>query len=297
LSAILFAMLRMTAPLILAATGGIISQQAGMINVALEGLMLIGAFAGVLIAYYAQSAWVGALAAVATGALFAGLLALAVLGLRANLIVAGLALNLLVLGLTRYLLQILFATRGAFAPERLPGLGTLEIPALQGFPILGDIILGHSPLVYFSWILALLSAFFLNHTPEGLRLRAVGENEEAARSLGVPVNRVRALALVASGCLAGLAGVQLSLGNLQLFFENMTNGRGFIALAAIYFGQARPALTLLACLLFGLFEAIQIRLQTRVGIPPQWPQMLPFILVILVLAGVSMHRRARRMFF
>jgi len=287
----------MTAPLILAATGGIISQQAGMINVALEGLMLIGAFAGVLIAYYAQSAWVGALAAVATGALFAGLLALAVLGLRANLIVAGLALNLLVLGLTRYLLQILFATRGAFAPERLPGLGTLEIPALQGFPILGDIILGHSPLVYFSWILALLSAFFLNHTPEGLRLRAVGENEEAARSLGVPVNRVRALALVASGCLAGLAGVQLSLGNLQLFFENMTNGRGFIALAAIYFGQARPALTLLACLLFGLFEAIQIRLQTRVGIPPQWPQMLPFILVILVLAGVSMHRRARRMFF
>ncbi len=290
-------MLRMTAPLILAATGGIISQQAGMINVALEGLMLIGAFAGVLIAYYAQSAWVGALAAVATGALFAGLLALAVLGLRANLIVAGLALNLLVLGLTRYLLQILFATRGAFAPERLPGLGTLEIPALQGFPILGDIILGHSPLVYFSWILALLSAFFLNHTPEGLRLRAVGENEEAARSLGVPVNRVRALALVASGCLAGLAGVQLSLGNLQLFFENMTNGRGFIALAAIYFGQARPALTLLACLLFGLFEAIQIRLQTRVGIPPQWPQMLPFILVILVLAGVSMHRRARRMFF
>ncbi|WP_448591337.1 ABC transporter permease [Thermoflexus hugenholtzii] len=297
MSAILFAMLRMTAPLILAATGGIISQQAGMINVALEGLMLIGAFAGVLIAYYAQSAWVGALAAVATGALFAGLLALAVLGLRANLIVAGLALNLLVLGLTRYLLQILFATRGAFAPERLPGLGTLEIPALQGFPILGDIILGHSPLVYFSWILALLSAFFLNHTPEGLRLRAVGENEEAARSLGVPVNRVRALALVASGCLAGLAGVQLSLGNLQLFFENMTNGRGFIALAAIYFGQARPALTLLACLLFGLFEAIQIRLQTRVGIPPQWPQMLPFILVILVLAGVSMHRRARRMFF
>lgn len=297
MSAILFAMLRMTAPLILAATGGIISQQAGMINVALEGLMLIGAFAGVLIAYYAQSAWIGALAAVAAGALFAGLLALAVLGLRANLIVAGLALNLLVLGLTRYLLQILFATRGAFAPERLPGLGTLEIPALRGFPILGDIILGHSPLVYFSWILALLSAFFLNHTPEGLRLRAVGENEEAARSLGVPVNRVRALALVASGCLAGLAGVQLSLGNLQLFFENMTNGRGFIALAAIYFGQARPALTLLACLLFGLFEAIQIRLQTRVGIPPQWPQMLPFILVILVLAGVSMHRRARRMFF
>lgn len=297
MSAILFAMLRMTAPLILAATGGIISQQAGMINVALEGLMLIGAFAGVLIAYYAQSAWIGTLAAVAAGALFAGLLALAVLGLRANLIVAGLALNLLVLGLTRYLLQILFATRGAFAPERLPGLGTLEIPTLRGFPILGDIILGHSPLVYFSWILALLSAFFLDHTPEGLRLRAVGENEEAARSLGVPVNRVRALALVASGCLAGLAGVQLSLGNLQLFFENMTNGRGFIALAAIYFGQARPALTLLACLLFGLFEAIQIRLQTRVDIPPQWPQMLPFILVILVLAGVSMHRRARRMFF
>lgn len=294
MSAILFAMLRMTAPLILAATGGLLSQQAGMINVALEGLMLVGAFAGVLIAYYAQSAWVGALAAIAAGALFAGLMAVFVLKLRANLIVVGLALNLLALGLTRYLLQILFATRGAFAPERLPGLGTVEIPALQGVPILGDVLLGHSPLVYLSWVLAILSALFLNHVPEGLRLRAVGENPEAARSLGIPVDRVRALALIASGCLAGLAGVQLSLGNLQLFFENMTNGRGFIALAAIYFGQARPGPTLLACLLFGLFEAIQIRLQTRLGIPPQWPQMLPFILVIVVLAGISFYRRIRR---
>lgn len=294
MSAILFAMLRMTAPLILAATGGLLSQQAGMINVALEGLMLVGAFAGVLIAYYVQSAWVGALAAIVAGALFAGLMAVVVLKLRANLIVVGLALNLLALGLTRYLLQILFATRGAFAPERLPGLGTVEIPALQGVPILGDVLLGHSPLVYLSWVLAILSALFLNHVPEGLRLRAVGENPEAARSLGIPVDRVRALALIASGCLAGLAGVQLSLGNLQLFFENMTNGRGFIALAAIYFGQARPGPTLLACLLFGLFEAIQIRLQTRLGIPPQWPQMLPFILVIVVLAGISFYRRIRR---
>ncbi|MDW8068847.1 MAG: ABC transporter permease [Anaerolineae bacterium] len=294
MSAILFAMLRMTAPLILAATGGLLSQQAGMINVALEGLMLVGAFAGVLIAYYVQSAWIGALAAIVAGALFAGLMAVVVLKLRANLIVVGLALNLLALGLTRYLLQILFATRGAFAPERLPGLGTVEIPALQGVPILGDVLLGHSPLVYLSWVLAILSALFLNHVPEGLRLRAVGENPEAARSLGIPVDRVRALALIASGCLAGLAGVQLSLGNLQLFFENMTNGRGFIALAAIYFGQARPGPTLLACLLFGLFEAIQIRLQTRLGIPPQWPQMLPFILVIVVLAGISFYRRIRR---
>lgn len=284
-------MLRITAPLILAATGGILSQQAGMINVALEGLMLIGAFTGVLIAYYAQSAWVGVLAAIAAGALFAGLLAAAVLGLRANLIVAGLALNLLTLGLTRYLLQILFATRGAFAPERLPGLGTIEIPAFRGVPILSDVLLGHSPLVYISWALAILSTLFLDHAPEGLRLRAVGENPEAARSLGIPVDRLRAWALIASGCLAGLAGVQLSLGNLQLFFENMTNGRGFIALAAIYFGQARPVPTLLACLLFGLFEAIQIRLQTRLGVPPQWPQMLPFILVIVVLAGISWYRR------
>ncbi len=292
--AILFAMLRMTAPLILTATGGILSQQAGMINVALEGLMLVGAFTGVLIAYYAQSAWVGALAAVAAGALFAALMALTVLKLRANLIVAGLALNLLALGLTRYLLQILFATRGAFAPEKLPGLGAVEIPALRGIPVLGDVIMGHSPLVYLSWLLLVFSALFLNHMPEGLRLRAVGENPEAARSLGIPVDRVRALALIASGSLAGLAGVQLSLGNLQLFFENMTNGRGFIALAAIYFGQARPGPTLLACLLFGLFEAIQIRLQTRLGVPPQWPQMLPFILVIAVLAGISFYRRTRK---
>jgi len=287
-------MLRITAPLILVATGGILAQHAGMVNVAMEGLMLAGAFAGVLAAYYTQSAWLGVLAAVIAGASFAGLLALVVLKLRANLIVAGLALNLLVLGLTRYLLQLLFATRGAFAPEMLPGLGTVDVPALRGIPVLGDIILGHSPLVYLSWVLMGICVLFLNHTPEGMRLRAVGENPEGARSLGIPVDRVRTLALIISGCLAGMGGVQLSLGNLQLFFENMTNGRGFIALAAIYFGQARPGLTLLGCVLFGLSEAIQFRLQTRLGIPPQWLQMLPFIIVIIALSGISFYRKIRQ---
>lgn len=294
MTAVLFATLRMTAPLILVALGGLLAQQAGMINVALEGLMLVGAFFGVLAAYYAQNPWAGVLAAVAAGGLFAALMAWAVLKLRANLIVAGLALNLLALGLTRYLLQVLFSTRGAFAPERLPGLGIVDSPFLRRIPFLGDVVLGHSPLVYLSWLLALLVAVFLKYVPEGLQLRAAGENPEAARSLGIHVDRMRALALIVSGCLAGLGGVQLSLGNLQLFFENMTNGRGFIALAAIYFGQARPGATVLACLLFGLFEAIQIRLQTRMGVPPQWPQMLPFALVIIALTLISIYRRSRK---
>jgi len=287
-----FAMLRMAAPLILVAMGGVFSQQVGLINIALEGLMLLGAFAAVLAAFALHSALAGTFAAILVAMLFVLLFALFVLRFRANLVVVGLAVNILALGLTKYLLQVLFATRGAFAPTDLPGLLPLDIPGLRAIPILGGILSGHSPLVYVSLLLVILTHIFLYRTIPGLHIRAVGEKDDAAKSAGISVPRMQYLALILSGAFSGLAGAQLSLGNLQLFSENMTNGRGFMALAAVYFGRGRPLPTAFACLLFGFFEALQIRLQTRVGIPPQWPQMLPFAIIVLTLSLISL-RQAR----
>jgi len=289
-----FAMLRMAAPLILAAMGGVFSQQVGLINIALEGLMLVGAFAAVLAAFYLHSALAGVLVAILVAVLFALLFAFFILHLRADLIVVGLAVNILALGLTKYLLQVLFATRGAFAPKDLPGLLPMDIPGLDAIPLLGDILSGHNPLVYISWLLIFVTQIFLYRTVTGLHIRAVGEKRDAAESVGIPVARIQYLGLALSGAFCGLAGAQLSLGNLQLFSENMTNGRGFMALAAVFFGQGRPLPSAFACLLFGFFEALQIRLQTRVGMPPQWPQMLPFMIIVVTLIFISVRQARHR---
>lgn len=285
-----FAMLRMAAPLILAAMGGVLSQQVGLINIALEGLMLIGAFAAVLTAFYLHSALAGVLAAMGMAMLLSLVFAFFVLHLRANLIVVGLAANILALGLTKYLLQVLFATRGAFAPQGLPGLPPVDIPGLDSVALIGGIFSGHSPLVYLSWLLIFVTQVFLYRTVLGLHIRAVGEKSGAAESVGISVVQMQYLALILSGAFCGLAGAQLSLGNLQLFSENMTNGRGFMALAGVFFGQGRPLPTAFACLLFGFFEALQIRLQTRVGMPPQWPQMLPFVIIVVTLTLISLRQ-------
>ncbi len=288
-----FATLRLTTPIILAAMGGVLSQQAGLVNIALEGMMLAGAFAAVLGSFYSHNPWVGTAAAVAAAMALALIFAFFVLRLRANLIVAGLAVNILALGGTGYLLQVLYGTRGAFAPQGLRGLGRVRIPVLVDVPVLGPVLSGHSPLTYVTWVLVVLTHLFLARTVAGLRVRAVGERPEAAASVGVPVVRLQYTMLLASGALCGLAGAQMSLGNLQLFVYNMSNGRGFMALAAVFFGQARAWPTAVGSLVFGLFDALQIRLQTTVGIPPQITQMLPFVSIVVILTWVS-WRRIRR---
>jgi len=288
-----FATLRLTTPIILAAMGGVLSQQVGLVNIALEGMMLAGAFVAVLGSFYTAQPWLGVLAAAAAGMLLDLIFGFFVLRLRANLIVAGLAVNILALGGTGYLLQVFYGTRGAFAPQGLQGLGTVRIRGLAEVPVLGAVLSGHSPLVYVTWAIVILTHLFLAHTVAGLRVRAAGERPESAASLGVPVARLQYAMLLVAGGLCGLAGAQMSLGNLQLFAYNMSNGRGFMALAAVFFGQARPWPTALGSVVFGLFDALQIRLQTTVGVPPQITQMLPFMAIVAVLTWVS-WRRVRR---
>lgn len=294
LTNILYAAIRVSTPLILAGMACLLSQQINLLNIAVEGLMLFGAFGAVVAGAYFGNVWLGLATAILLSVLISVIFCIFVINLRANLIVAGLAVNTLALGLISYLLVVFFNARGVYSPGNLAKLPTVDISLLQDVPFLGDILSGHSILVYVSWIIVVLVSLLLYHTRLGIHIRAVGEHLEAAKTAGINVKKVQYITLLLAGVLAGMAGAQLSIGDLTLFSDNMTNGRGFIALAAVFFGAARPGLTTLGCLLFGLFEAIQFRLQTTTGFPPQLVQMLPYTIVVVVLTAISLKNIQRK---
>ena len=200
------ATLRISAPLLMAGMAGLLSYQVGLINIALEGLMLIGAFAGVAIGYELGSTWLGVGGATITGALLGAAFAFAVVTMRANLIVAGLALNILAIGGTAYLMDVLYAQTGTFAPEGLTRLPSVRIPLVEDIPMVGDLLSGHSPLVYLSWLLVPLTSIFLYRMVVGGHIRAVGEHPEAAEAAGISVKRMQYLALILGGLLCGWPG-------------------------------------------------------------------------------------------
>lgn len=287
---VFYAALRMSTPIIFAAMGGILAHQAGLMNIGIEGTMLMSAFAAVVVASLASSLLVGVLAAVMVGVAVSVMFAFFCTRLKTNLVVTGLAVNVMALGVTSYLLELMFNKRGAFAPTNITGLPKLSLGPIKDIPVIGQILSGHNILVYLAFVSVLVTAWVLYHTVLGLRIRATGEDVETARAAGIPVRKVQYIALALSGALAGLAGVQLSLGDLVRFNENMTNGRGFMALAAYYFGRTRPGMTLVACLIFGFFEALQFRLQGG-GMPPQAVQAMPYLAVIIALAVVAVRNQ------
>jgi simple sugar transport system permease protein len=237
--------------------------------------MRTGAFAAALGSFYSGSAWVGVLCGAVAG-LAAGLLhALASVRYKADQIVVGIALNLLAVGATRFFLRLAFDSSSN--SPRTPGFG-----ATGGATSLGAFL---NPLVWMGLLSVPLVAFLVYRTPFGLRLRAAGEKPEAAASLGVAVGRVRWAAVALSGVLAGLGGVYLALDQHQ-FTDEMTAGRGFIALAAVIFGRWNPLRAGLACLLFAAAEALQIRLQVANALPSQFVAMIPYVLTVVALAGV-----------
>ena len=284
--------IRAATPLILAALGGVFSERSGIVNIALEGIMLIGAFFAVIISYYAAqlgfpplaSALLGLAGAVVFGILISMIHAVVSIQFRADQVVSGVALNILALGLTGFLLQLIFETSGN-SPS-VPNLPATAIPGLSSIPIVGDIFFNQPPIVYLALLAVPLSAFVLYKTPLGLRLRSVGEHPQAADTMGINVFKLRYLGVALSGVLAGLGGAYLSLGQLNIFTENMTNGRGFIALAAVIFGKWNPWGAAGACLLFGLADAIQISLQNAgVNIPSEFLLMFPYVVTLIALAG------------
>lgn len=272
-------LLRFVAPILLAALGGLICARAGVFNIALEGLMLAGAFGAVVGSYYSGSALGGVAVGVLTGAALALLMALFTVSLRGNEIVVGIAINLLASGLTVFMLRSLFGVKGAFQDPGLVGLNLYSPPLIGRLPVVGPLFSGHTAIVYLALVLTVAVHFVLFKHVIGLRLRGVGENAEAALTLGADVSRVRYGALVVSGALCGLAGAQLSLGNVTLFVENMSAGRGWIAVVAVMFGRAKPLGVLGACLLFGFTESLGFRLQ-GLQVPSQLTDALPYLVTL-----------------
>lgn len=287
---LLHSTIRSVTPILLAALGGLICERAGVFNIGLEGLLLTGAFASVAGSFYSGSALGGVVVAVLAGMLLAGLFAVLGVTLRGNIIVIGIAINLLAAGTTVYLLRQLFDVRGTFQDPRLEGLPDIDLPLIADVPVIGEALSGHSPLVYLSWVLVAATQVLLFRHAIGLRLRGVGERPEAAETLGVRVNPLRYGAVLASGALCGLAGAQLALGNVTLFTENMSAGRGWIAVVAVMLGQAHPLGVFGASLLFGFADTLGFRLQ-GLGLPQQVTGAIPYLLTLLALFLVQARRR------
>jgi len=281
-------------PILLAALGGAINRQGGIVNIGLEGKMLAGAFAAVVVSWQTGSVVLAVLAAMLAGALVALPFTLLVTRLGANEIIVGFGLNIVVAGLLGYLLPVVFDVFGTLAPADLARLPRITIPVVEGIPIIGRVLSGRDPVTYLAWLTIPLTAWFLYRTRWGLRLRASGADREAAEAAGIRTMRWRDASSVVAGIFAGLAGAQLAIGVVALFSTTMTGGRGFIALAAFYFGAARPWPTAAAAFLFGFFDAAQVRLQ-GFGVPVQLVQTLPYVVVVIVLTAVAIARQRQEM--
>ena len=265
-------MIRIAIPYLFAASGGVVAERAGIVSLTLEGFMLSGAFGAVVGTHYSGSPWIGVLSGMFGGLIFALIHAVTTIRYRADQVVVGVAINLLAIGVTRFFLKLFFASSS-------------NSPRVAGFG--GNIKAGgfDNPLLWMGLAVAPLVAFVIYRTPFGLRVRAAGEHPEAAESVGVSVTRVRYLAVAISGILAGLGGVYLALDQHQ-FTDQMTAGRGFIAISAVIFGRWNPIRAALACILFAAAETLQIQLQGSHAIPSQFIEMIPYVLVIIALAGV-----------
>jgi len=277
-----------SAPLILAAMAGILSERSGVVNIALEGKMLLGAFVAIPVA----AAWgipAGIGAALLAGLALGLVHATATQKWRVGPIVSGVAINIFAAGLTSYLTRL-----GAF-PLSADGPGLWRVPGLAGIPYLGPILFHQSPFTYFAWLTVAAMAFFLWKTPWGLRVTAAGESTEAVKAAGVNVTKLRFATVGVAGMLAAAGGAQLSLGLVQNFSVGMTAGRGFIALAAVVFGRWRPVGAFVACVFFALADALASGLQlTAVSrlVPTEFLNMLPYLATLLALVFFSRQVRA-----
>lgn len=277
------ATLAMATPIALPALGGTYSERSGVVNIAMEGIMLIGAFFAVLFSYYTMNPWLGLLGALAMGALVSALFAWVTIRVGADQVIVGMGINIFAAGMTAFMLNTIFGYGGT--PIETPKLPDVTIPGLSSIPGLGPIIGHQNIVVYLMLILIVASHYFLFHTNLGLRIRSVGENPQAADTAGLNVWNLRYLGVILGGMMSALGGVYLALGLLNSFEINMSSGRGYIALAAMIFGKWTPFGSLGAALLFGFAMALSMNLQGT-GVNTNIIQMLPYALTILALTGL-----------
>jgi ABC-type uncharacterized transport system permease subunit len=283
-SALVAATLRYATPLIFGALGGIVSERSGIVNVGLEGMMLMGAFFGIFGADLLDSWFLGLLVGIAAGGVLAFVHAFFSIQLRADQVVSGIALNFIALGLTGYVFLDHYGDQGT--PDNVPRIPDVSLPGIKDVGFVGDAIGKANLLTWVALIGVVALSVFLFRTPGGLRLRSVGEHPRAAETVGISVTRTRYVAVVASGMLAAMGGAYLSIGFVGSFNQNMTAGRGFIALAAVIFGNWRPYGALAAALLFGFSSALAQRLPVFSSSGAVLFQALPYVLTLIAVAGV-----------
>lgn len=292
---IIVILLRYMTPILLSALGGLISDVAGVINIALEGLMLVSAFTAISVSAATGNWALGVVAGVFSAVLISQLMGFFSLRLKVDIIIAGFAVNIFGSGFTIFLMKKLYNMTGNYTPSNLSTIPTIHLPFVADIPILGRLLSGHNLM---TWV-AILSVFFcivlLYRTPYGVHLRSVGESRDAAKSLGIPVSRIQYSALAWSGVFSGLAGAFLSMGMTGMFVKDMTAGTGFLALAVVLFGNRNPLGILIGSFIFGFASAVATLVQTIPDstIPSQFVQMIPYVVTIVALVFFEVRKRRR----
>ncbi|GAB3118487.1 ABC transporter permease [Glaciibacter psychrotolerans] len=291
-AALIESVVRAMIPILLAALAGLICERAGIFNIALEGLMLVGAFGAVAGSFFAGNALVGVIVAILVSMAFSMILSFGTITRKADPIVLGVAMNILAVGVTSFLMVAFFHVQGVFQSPDIKGLPTYPIPFLSEIPWIGPAVFNLTLLGYLALILVPVISVVLFRSPLGMRLRGVGERPLAAKTLGISPTRYQYGAVLVAGALTGLAGAQLALGNVVQFAENMSAGRGWIAVVAVMLARANPWATLGACVLFGFAEAIGFRLQGN-GFPAQITDAAPYVVTLIALLFASRSFRKR----
>lgn len=286
----LYATWRSATPIMYAALAAVITQQADILNIGTEGIMLMGSFTAVAISYLTGNWMIGVLAAMISGMFMAWIMAVGTIKYKADINAIGIGINMLALALTKFLLNAVLGVEGSFSDPSLQVIPNIHFSFLENYPTLNRIFNNWSLTEWFVIVLIIFITYILYKTPWGLRVRAVGKHEEAAISAGINSTRIKYQVMLISGLIGGLAGAHLSMGYTNFFTENMTNQRGFVGVAAMFFGGGHPIFTSIATLIFGFADSIGAVLQSY-GFPSQIILSLPYIITITVLAISMMNKK------
>ncbi len=284
-------MLRSATPVALAGMGGLMTEHAGIMNIGMDGMILMGAFSAVAVSVATGSAFLGLLAAVLVGMLVGLFFALFVVKFKSDEFIIGTALNILADGLTVFLLWALFGIRGTLRSQA--GLPTIHIPGLESIPFVGEILSGNSLFIYLTWGLVALMWGLVYRTPHGFWVRAAGEKPGTLRTAGISPDKVKWASSVLCGAFCGLAGAQLALGNVTMFSEGMSNSRGYVAFACVIFGGANPVKVYLAALMFGFFDALGYRLQ-EYNISADLTAIIPYVITVVMMVYVVVRSNQKK---
>ncbi len=274
--------LRLMTPVLFVAMGGAFGHKANVLNIGLESFMAFSAFFSMYGSYLFENAWIGLVFGMVSAALASCVFAVFVLYFKSNAVVVGIALNLAGWGATTFLLDALLHTRGVFIDERIKSFSSIDIPVIQNIPYIGEIVSGHNVLVYMGILLVAVAYIVMYRTPFGLRLRGVGIKSVAAQTVGVNSFKYQVAAIMISGIFSGFGGAYLTIGGSSMFTENISAGKGFLALAAIMVGDGNPLKTALACLAFGYTQALSVTLQS-IGLPSQVVISVPYLITIVIM--------------